>query len=229
MSTHDPTQVGSQRAPVGSQQAPVGSQQAPVGSQPQKQLPPVSADPATLGLSGFALTTFFLSMINANLISEASIGIVLAVAIAYGGLAQLFAGMWEFRTGNTFGAAAFSSYGAFWISYFVLVVAFPSKITQSGIALYLIGWGIFTGYMWIASLRVSVAVSLVFLFLTATFVVLGLGHTSLTAAQTTNTTIKIGGYLGLITAFVAAYTAAAVVTNQTFGRTVLPVKPLARV
>src|ERR1700693_3440082 len=79
------------------------------------------ADPGPLGLAGFAMTTFVLSVMNANLVSSAGIGAVLALAIAYGGLAQLLAGMWEFRTGNTFGAVAFSSFGTFWISFFILV------------------------------------------------------------------------------------------------------------
>src|SRR5437763_12775840 len=80
------------------------------------------ADPGPLGLAGFAGTTFVLSLLNANLVSlDGGIGAVLALALAYGGLAQLLAGMWEFRTGNTFGAVAFSSFGAFWISFYFLV------------------------------------------------------------------------------------------------------------
>ena len=82
------------------------------------------ADPAPLGLAGFALTTFVLSMFNANLVSSGGEPIVLGLALAYGGLAQLLAGMWEFRTGNTFGAVAFTSYGAFWISFWALVKFF---------------------------------------------------------------------------------------------------------
>ena len=88
------------------------------------------ADPAPLGLAGFAMTTFVLSMFNADLVNKAGEPVVLGLALAYGGIAQLLAGMWEFRTGNTFGAVAFSSFGAFWISYWVLVtffVAFDSS------------------------------------------------------------------------------------------------------
>src|SRR5581483_4282429 len=83
------------------------------------------ADPGPLGLAGFAGTTFVLSMMNANLVSDKGVGVVLALALAYGGVAQLLAGMWEFRTGNTFGAVAFSSFGAFWISFFFLIRVIP--------------------------------------------------------------------------------------------------------
>ena len=88
------------------------------------------ADPGPLGLAGFAATTFVLSVINANLVSARGIGPVLALALAYGGIAQLLAGMWEFRTGNTFGAVAFSSYGAFWISFFVLIRVVPATLVS---------------------------------------------------------------------------------------------------
>src|SRR5881397_745576 len=82
---------------------------------------PITADPGPLGLGAFALTTFILSMFNADLVGRSGEPVVLGLALAYGGIAQLLAGMWEFRTGNTFGAVAFSSFGAFWISYWLLV------------------------------------------------------------------------------------------------------------
>ena len=86
----------------------------------------VPANPAPLGLAGFAMTTFVLSIFNAHLVSTAGEGVVLGLALAYGGIAQLLAGMWEFRTGNTFGAVAFSSYGAFWISFYFLAHTTPA-------------------------------------------------------------------------------------------------------
>ncbi|MGN6556461.1 MAG: acetate uptake transporter [Solirubrobacterales bacterium] len=86
------------------------------------------ADPGPLGLAAFALTTFVLSMFNANLVSHAGEPVVLGLALAYGGIAQLLAGMWEFRTGNTFGAVAFSSFGAFWLSFWALITFFADKI-----------------------------------------------------------------------------------------------------
>ena len=182
------------------------------------------ADPGPLGLAGFAMTTFVLSLINANLISGQGIGVVLALAIAYGGLAQLLAGMWEFRTGNTFGAVAFSSYGAFWISFYVLVkvMAVDHLVTNHAIAAYLLAWGGFTGYMFFASLRTTGAVALVFLLLTITFILLGIGslgngHPSITHA---------GGGFGIATAAAAWYASFAAVINSTFAKVVLPVFPL---
>src|SRR5437764_15311955 len=123
---------------------------------------PITADPAPLGLGAFALTTFVLSMFNAGLVGKGGEPVVLGLAFAYGGLAQLLAGMWEFRTGNTFGAVAFTSFGAFWLSFLALnqffVKDIPAAVVGHSVGLFLIGWGIFTTYMWIASFRVSVAV-----------------------------------------------------------------------
>src|SRR5438874_4813771 len=182
----------------------------------------VPANPAPLGLAGFAMTTFVLSIFNANLVSSAGEGVVLGLAIAYGGLAQLLAGMWEFRTGNTFGAVAFSSFGAFWISFYVLAHTSPA-VAPKYVAIYLYAWGIFTGYMFIASLRTTGAVALVFALLTATFFLLAIGA----AGAHTNVT-KIGGWVGLATAIAAWYASFAQVINSTFGRTVLPLVPLSR-
>jgi len=183
------------------------------------------ADPGPLGLAGFALTTFVLSMFNADLVSRAGEPVVLGLAVAYGGIAQLLAGMWEFRTGNTFGAVAFSSFGAFWISFFVYVAFFaravPAADAGHAVGLYLIGWGIFTAYMFVASLRTTAAVALVFLLLAATFIVLGIGN-----ANGDNSLVKIGGWLGLATAVVAWYASFAAVVNATFGRVLMPVVPL---
>ena len=135
------------------------------------------ANPAPLGLAGFAMTTFVLSMTNANWVSGADLPVVLGLALAYGGVAQLLAGMWEFRAGNTFGALAFSSFGAFWISYWLLVTfnvgELPAAHVGHALGLYLWAWAIFTAYMTIAALRVSGAVLLVFVLLTITFVLLG--------------------------------------------------------
>jgi hypothetical protein len=158
--------------------------------------------------------------------------LVAALALAYGGAVQLLAGIWEFRTGNTFGAVAFSSYGAFWISFYFIVQAAASVAKTelfSGLGLYLWMWGIFTAYMFIASLRTTGAVAVVFLLLTITFIVLGIGNSALAGGTVaTNSTIKLGGYLGLVTAIAAWYASFAGVANATFGRTVLPVVPLRR-
>jgi uncharacterized protein len=183
------------------------------------------ADPAPLGLAAFALTTFVLSFFNADLVNKGGEPVVLGLALAYGGLAQLLAGMWEFKNNNTFGATAFTSFGAFWISLFVfdqfLAGSVPAANLGDAVGLYLIGWGIFTAYMLIASFRVSVAVMLVFLLLAPTFIVLGIGNSA-----NNDTIIHIGGWLGIATAIVAWYASFASVTNKTFGRVILPVKEL---
>jgi len=185
------------------------------------------ADPGPLGLAAFALTTFVLSMFNAGLVSEKGEPVVLGIALAYGGIAQLLAGMWEFRTGNTFGAVAFTSFGAFWLSFWAYVTfyadAVPAADAGHAVGLYLIAWGIFTLYMFVASLRTTMAIVAVFGLLTVTFFLLGIGD----AGAHENIT-KAGGYFGLATAAAAWYASFAAVTNSTFGRTVLPVAPLNR-
>jgi uncharacterized protein len=185
------------------------------------------ADPGPLGLAGFAMTTFVLSMFNAKLVSAGGEPVVLGLALAYGGIAQLLAGMWEFRTGNTFGAVAFSSYGAFWISFWALVVFYVPKIPAAdaghAIGLYLWAWGIFTTYMFVASLRTTGAVALVFFLLAITYVLLAAGN----SGNHTNV-VKWGGYVGLATAAAAWYASFAAVMNSTFGRVILPVVPLSR-
>ena len=189
-------------------------------------LPPV-ANPAPLGLAAFAMTTFVLSMFNAGLVGSGGEPIVLGLALAYGGLAQLLAGMWEFRAGNTFGATAFCSYGAFWLSYWAFVEFFAKSVPAAdaghAVGLYLIAWGIFTTYMFIPSMRTTLALVTVFGLLALTFFALGIGN-----AGGHSGIIKLGGWLGLVTAVVAWYASFAEVSNATFGRTVFPVGPLRR-
>lgn len=185
---------------------------------------PAIADPGPLGLGAFAMTTFVLSMYNANLVNEKGVPVVLGLALAYGGLVQLLAGMWEFRTGNTFGAVAFSSFGAFWLSFWALNVFYAKDIGGNvghSIGLYLWAWAIFTAYMSVAALRVSAAVLLVFVLLTATFILLAIGATG-----ADKTVTHWGGYVGLATAAAAWYASFAAVVNSTFGRILLPVVPL---
>jgi succinate-acetate transporter protein len=185
------------------------------------------ADPGPLGLAAFALTTFILSMFNSGLVSSAGEPVVLGVALAYGGLAQLLAGMWEFRTGNTFGAVAFTSFGGFWLSFWAFVTFFageiPAEHVGASVGLYLIAWGIFTAYMFVASLRTTAAIAVVFALLAVTFFLLGIGN-----ADESSGLIEAGGWFGLATAVAAWYASFAAVTNSTFGRTVLPVHPLGR-
>jgi succinate-acetate transporter protein len=183
------------------------------------------ADPGPLGLAAFAMTTFVLSMFNADLVSRSGESITLGLALAYGGIAQVLAGMWEFRTGNTFGAVAFTSFGAFWISFWAFDQFYASSVPAADIGhavgLYLIAWGIFTTYMFIASLRTTAAIALVFVLLAVTFFLLGIGE-----ARASDTLVKAGGWFGRATAIAAWYASFAAVTNSTFGRVVLPVVPL---
>ena len=228
-------------ANIGGREADLAPAADPTGGRMAGWTP---ADPGPLGLAAFAGTTFMLSLINAGLVGVQHLApgggllpMVAALALAYGGISQLIAGIWEFRTGNTFGAVAFCSYGAFWISFFLIVqLGVPGVVAAkasgeifSGLSLYLYTWAIFTAYMFIASLRTTGAVALVFLLLTITFLVLGIGNASLVGGTSvTNGTIKLGGYIGLATAIVAWYASFAAVINSTFGRVVAPVVPLRR-
>ena len=189
------------------------------------------ADPGPLGLGCFATTTFALSMINANLVSATALPIVAVMALAFGGIAQFAAGLWEFRTGNTFGAVAFTAYGTFWISFFFVVViavpALPKAEIGSALGLYLWAFTIFTAYIFIASLRTTGAVAVVLLLLLITFILLAIGNSALAGTtDATNGIIKLGGYVGIVTAIAAWYTSMAGVVNGTWGRTVFPVFPL---
>jgi uncharacterized protein len=184
------------------------------------------ADPGPLGLAAFAMTTFVLSIFNANLVDERGLPVVLGLALAYGGIVQLIAGIWEFRTGNTFGAVAFCSFGGFWISFWLLNVFYAKDIGGNAghaVGVYLWAWAIFTTYMAVAALRTSGAVLLVFVLLAITFILLAIG-----ADGPHKTVTHWGGYLGLATAAAAWYASFAAVVNSTFGHTVLPTVPLGR-
>lgn len=189
------------------------------------------ADPGPLGLAGFAAATFFLSAVNSGMLNATSESGVLGLAIFYGGIAQLLAGMWEFVKGNTFGATAFGSFGAFWLSFWWLAggktdLAGGASDVNHTVGTYLLVWTIFTAYMFIASLRTTAAIAAVFLVLALTFLFLTIGKFNGDLAGHGMT--EIGGYLGLITAILAWYGSFAAVTNSTFKKTVLPVIPLAK-
>jgi uncharacterized protein len=183
------------------------------------------ADPAAVGLAGFGLSTFMLSMINVGWISLSAQPVVFGVALAYGGIMQLLAGMWAFVKRDTFAAVALSSYGAFWISFWALNAFFIHQIPASeqadALGLYLISWGVFTGYMFLVSLRVSVAVALVFATLTATYLLLGIGK-----ADDSTGLFHLGGAFGIATALLAWYVSFAITMNRTVGRELLPLRHL---
>lgn len=185
------------------------------------------ADPAPLGLGAFALTTFLLSLVNAGVLPKDTEPVMLGVALAFGGIAQLLAGMWEFRKGNVFGATVFTSYGAFWLSFWAYLTFYAEGIPTEhhGVAAgwYLISWAIFTALMLVAALRTTAVLALLFAVVTTVFTLLAFGALTATAALTT-----IGGILGIVAAALAWYLCAAGVLASTFGRPVLPNPPLFR-
>ncbi|HET7303784.1 MAG TPA: acetate uptake transporter [Segeticoccus sp.] len=193
---------------------------------PQRVLPPGAhfADPAPLGLAGFAMTTFFLSVVNAGLIPATVEAGVFGLAIFYGGMAQFGAGLWEFAKGNTFGAVAFCSYGAFWLSFWFLAgktdLSAAGADAEKAVGVYLLGWAIFTGYMMLASFRVSGAIAGVFVALFITYILLTIGAFSGTTFWT-----RAGGWVGILTALIAWYASFAAVFNFTAKRPAVPVWP----
>ncbi len=185
------------------------------------------ADPAPLGLAAFALTTFLLSAVNAGWAKSSTGSDWLGYAFAYGGLVQLLAGMWEFRNRNVFGSTAFSTYGGFWIGlglWAVLVAPHALSASAAGkdLGWILLAFAIFNTYMLIFSTQVNAAVFGVFLTLELTEIFLFIGNFAANA-----NIVKVGGYIGVLTALVAWYTSAAGVINGMKGSIVLPVgKPL---
>jgi succinate-acetate transporter protein len=180
------------------------------------------ADPGPLGLAAFALTTFVLSCVNANLVPDSVADVFLTLGLFYGGLAQLLAGMWEFKKGNAFGATAFTSYGAFWISLSSMVYLELSGVLKFGsdmntaLGLFLVAWTIFTFYMWIGTFRLNAALNLVFGSLLITFILLVLTEFTVISGP-------IAGYFGLVTAFAAWYASAADILNPLYGKDILPI------
>jgi uncharacterized protein len=180
------------------------------------------ADPGPLGLAAFALTTFLLSAVNAHWTNGNSAGTAwLGYALAYGGIIQLLAGMWEFRRGNVFAATAFSSYGGFWIGLFVWIRVAPAA-SGHDLGWILLAFAIFNTYMLLMATQVNLAVFLVFLTLELTEIFLFIGNFTSSAGLS-----QVGGYIGVITALVAWYTSAAGISGGIGGRIILPVgKPL---
>jgi len=207
---------------------------AQIAAEGQQDIEEVAAisNPAPLGLAGFALTTFVLSTINAGWFPVGATNVVVGLALFYGGLGQFMAGMWEFKTGNTFGATAFTSFGAFWLSFAAIFLPFTgiadaltkANVLNQAVGIYLLAWAIFTALLFIGSLRINLALILVLGFLTLTFLALALGKL-LSGADMFTT---IGGYLGIITALVAWYTAlAGLLSSSPRAIFVLPIGPRA--
>ena len=181
------------------------------------------ADPGPLGLACFALTTFCLSMINAGIVDKAATIVVISLALVYGGVTQILAGMWEFKKNNVFGATAFSSYGAFWISlgvFDLLGSLHLVTVPVQGVWLFLLAWTIFTFYMWIGSFGTSRALVVTFTLLLIAFILLTIGAAGNATSHT------LGGYVGILTAVAAWYASAAGICNTVFGRVIFPVGPM---
>ena len=179
-----------------------------------------SANPAPLGLFAFGMPTILLNLHNAGFFEMNAL--IYAMGIFYGGLAQVIAGIMESKKNNTFGFTAFISYGFFWLSLVVLLVlpklGWVAAASETGMIAYLIMWGIFTGLLFIATLKMSKALQFIFATLTLLFFLLALGD------ATGNTAIKhFTGYEGIICGGSAVYTGAANLLNEVYGRTVLPV------
>ncbi|HVI98512.1 MAG TPA: acetate uptake transporter [Sphingomonas sp.] len=182
----------------------------------------LEANPAALGLVGFGLTTVLLSLVNAGLLPAGGEPVVIPLALSFGGLIQIIAGIFEFRLRNTFGMTAFLSYGAFWW-WFALLLLFAGNgvidLSAAGptVGVALLLWGVFTLYMWIGTFRLPKILFLIFLTLWVTFLLLGLG-----AAMGTEGLTRAGGMLGILCGALAMYGSFGTVTNATFGRAVIP-------
>ena len=182
-----------------------------------------TANPAPLGLMGFGLTTVLLSSINAGLLPAGGEPVVIPLAMAFGGTAQLIAGIMEFKTGNVFGATAFTSYGAFWWWFALLILLGSNHVLDlsaagSTIGACLILWGVFTFGLWVSTFRLSRLLFAIFLTLWLAFFLLGGG------AVLANPPLHLlGGWVGLLCGGLAMYGSFALVANATFGREVAPV------
>jgi uncharacterized protein len=178
-----------------------------------------TANPAPLGLMGFGMTTVLLNLHNAGIFELGSM--ILAMGLCYGGLAQIIVGIMEWKKKNTFGTLAFTSYGLFWWSLVALLLMQKNGLwdqtSTKGMIAYLIMWGIFTGVLFIGTLRLSVALQVVFLSLTVLFFLLAAGD------ATGNAQLKMfTGYEGIFCGASAMYAGFAQVLNEVYGRTVLP-------
>lgn len=177
------------------------------------------ANPAPLGLFGFAVTTAMLTMFNIKWFGLDSFPLMMSTAFAFGGAAQFMAGLMEYPRGNTFGLVAFCSYGAFWFAFALYLMVFGGKGPLAYLGAWLVVWAAFTFVLWLATLKAGTrTLQLVFLTLWVAFLLLGLSH--LLNMDILHT---VGGYIGGATALLAFYLASAEVLNETYGKTVLKV------
>ena len=176
-------------------------------------------NPAPLGLAGFGLTTLLLNFVNADIIERESIGMVLPVGLFYGGIAQFAAGMWEAKKNNTFGFTAFSSFGAFWLAFGTMILLRDTEVIEpvplNGLSVFLAGWGLFTTYMFIGTIKISRALQVVFASLAILFFLLAWGERN-------HNVHTVAGWEGIFTACSALYASAAQVINEAWGKYILP-------
>ncbi len=187
-----------------------------------------SANPAPIGLMGFGMTTVLLNLHNAGILDSSSLGPIFSMGLFYGGLAQMTAGHWELKKGNTFAGLAFNSFGWFWITL-VLIRIFPilgwfDAPNPIAMAAYLIIWGIFTGVMTISTFKLNRNLQVIFVTLTILFFMLGIGDIISTFnSGLASTIIRVAGFEGIFCGASAIYLAAAELTNETYGKTILPI------
>ena len=179
-------------------------------------------NPAPLGLAGFGLTTILLSLVNAGVLPGAGESVVLPLALFFGGLIQLIAGVMEYREGNTFGTTVFTSYGAFWIWFGSMVIlanvgAINLKGADSAVGTALLLWALLTAGFWVASFRLTRLISMAVFMADVTLILLGLWK-----IMDSQTLHMLGGWAGVITGLLATYASSAVLINTELGRTVLP-------
>jgi succinate-acetate transporter protein len=188
------------------------------------QIKDTTGNPAPLGLLGFGMTTVLLNLHNAGFYELNSM--ILAMGICYGGLAQIIAGIMEWKKGNTFATTAFTSYGLFWLSLVVLVVlpktGWGASSNDTAMATYLAMWGLFTAIMFIGTLRLNRALQVVFATLTILFFMLAIGDFTGASEGFKHAT----GYEGIFCGFSAIYAGLAQVLNELYGRTILPLGPV---
>lgn len=179
------------------------------------------ANPAPLGLTGFGLTTFMVGMLEAGLLSSDAIGVIIPLAIAYGGTIQLFAGLLAFREGNTFALTAFCTYGAFWW-WFGLVELLGGALGMFAVSTVALGWtligfGVVTTYLWVSTFRLNWGLWAVFLALASAYYLLGIGD-----VLGITVLVTVGGYVAILDALFAVYVAFAEVTNWSYDGSAVP-------
>ncbi|MGH8995718.1 MAG: acetate uptake transporter [Acidimicrobiales bacterium] len=188
---------------------------------------PRRVNPAPLAFGAFAGTTFLLSWVNAGMIDESALEAAVATAWVFGGVIQILVAFWHFRNEELFPAVTFGSFGAFWVSFGFFGTLYlgniPAAEHGAATALFLFPWAVFSLYMLIGALRVSVGVFVAFILVEATLIPLIIGN-----ATGSQGTVEAGGWLGVALAIEVWYLAAAEVLNHQFARTILPLGHLDR-